>query len=103
MSEEQKVAWYKIAVLGSLPAICLLATYYFHFVLKIEIVFTHLFYVPIILAGLWGSRKGIAVAVFLALTLLFSHALSPLETPFGAEHVAGTHVCGGRHGGRLPE
>jgi len=81
MSEEQKMAWYKIGVLGSLLAICVLATYYSHFILKIEIVFTHLFYVPIILASLWWSRKGIAVAVFLALLLLISHIISPLETP----------------------
>ena len=85
MSEEQKVAWYKFAVLGSLLTICLLATYYSHFILKIEIVFTHLFYVPIILASLWWSRKGIAVAVFLALLLLISHIISPLETPFMAD------------------
>lgn len=71
---------HKIAVLGSLLFICLLATYYSHFILKIEIIFTHLFYVPIILAGLWWSRKGIMVAVFLALLLLVSHALSPLGT-----------------------
>lgn len=76
---------HKIAVLGSLLVICLLATYYSHFILKIEIIFTHLFYVPIILAGLWWSRKGIVVAVSLALQLLVSHALSPLETSTWAD------------------
>ncbi|MFV9676141.1 MAG: PAS domain-containing protein [Methanosarcinales archaeon] len=64
---------------------CLLATFYFQFILKIEIIFTHIFYVPIILAGLWWSRKGIAVAVFLALLLLISHVLSPLDTPLDAD------------------
>jgi len=52
---------YKVAVLVFLLFVCLLATYYCHFVLRIEIIFTHLFYVPIILASLWWSRKGIAV------------------------------------------
>jgi len=70
----------KNAVLGFLLTFCLLATYYFHFILKIEIIFTHLFYVPIILASLWWSRKGITVAVFLALLLLVSHIISPLES-----------------------
>ena len=76
---------YKITVMGFLLIFCLLATYYFQFILKIEIVFTHIFYVPIILAGLWWSRKGIAVAVFLALLLLILHVLSPLDTPLDAD------------------
>jgi len=60
----------KLIVLGFLLAISLLVTYYFHFILRIDIVFTHIFYVPIILASLWWQRKGIAVAVFLALQLI---------------------------------
>jgi len=80
-----KTVSHKIAVLGFLLTLCLLATYYFHFILEAEIVFTHLFYLPIILAGLWWSRKSIAVALFLALLLLVSHALSPLETTYGPD------------------
>ncbi|MBU0702499.1 MAG: PAS domain S-box protein [Chloroflexi bacterium] len=76
---------YKPAVVGTLLTACLLTMYYFHFVLETEIVFTHFFYVPIVLAGLWWSRKGIAIAVFLAVTLLVSHILSPLDTPTGAD------------------
>ena len=76
---------YKIAVMGFLLIFCLLATYYFHFILKIEIIFTHFFYVPIILASLWWSRKGIVVAVFLASLLLVSHALRPFEIPIWSD------------------
>ncbi len=76
---------YKIVVLGTLLALCAWVTYYFHFVLVAEIIFTHLFYVPIVLAGLWWSRKGIPVAIFLAVMLLISHVLSPLETPTCAD------------------
>ena len=53
----------KIIVIGSLLAISLFATYYFHFILKIDIIFTHFFYIPIILASLWWSRKGISVGI----------------------------------------
>jgi len=53
---------YKILVLGFLLAFCLLITYYFHFILINGIFFTHLFYVPLILACLWWPRKGIVVA-----------------------------------------
>ncbi|MBW2600267.1 MAG: hypothetical protein JRC60_09510 [Deltaproteobacteria bacterium] len=77
---------FKIAVLAFLLFICAVLIYYSHFILRTEIVFTHLFYIPVILAGLWWSRRGIAVAVFLALVLLISHAISPLETPFRFGH-----------------
>ena len=80
--------FYKITLVGLLLTMCFLITWYCHFILKTEIVFTHLFYVPIILAGLWWShKKGIAVAVFLALLLLLSHIISPLKTPWGADIV----------------
>jgi PAS domain S-box-containing protein len=77
-------ASYKTISFGLLLILCLLATYYFYFVLQTESVFTHLFYLPIILAGLWWRRKAIAVGVFLALLLLASHILSPLATLTGA-------------------
>lgn len=76
---------YKIVVLGFLLAFCLLITYYFHFILNIGIFFTHLFYVPLLLACLWWPRKGIVVAVFLAVVLLVSHILSPLEVPIWSD------------------
>jgi len=75
----------KIIVIAILIGACLLLTYYSHFILKTEIIFTHLFYLPVILAGLWWSRKGIALAGFFAIILLFSHIISPLETPFWAD------------------
>ncbi len=82
-----KSDWSKITVLGSLLVICLVSIYYFHFILKTEIVFVHLFYIPITLASLWWSRRGIAVAIFLAAMLLVSHILSPLETLIWADAV----------------
>ncbi|MCD6343999.1 MAG: PAS domain-containing protein, partial [Anaerolineae bacterium] len=84
-SRSENRSAYKIVILGFMLGLCLLAIYYFHFVLEAEIVFTHLFYVPIILAGLWWSRKGILVAVFLAVMLLLSHVFSPLDSPVGAD------------------
>ena len=78
----------KLIVLGFTIAFCLFVTYYFHFILKTDIIFTHLFYVPIILASLWWQRKGIFVAVFLAFLLLVSHLLSPLEAPIIGSDIA---------------
>ena len=71
---------YKIAACGLLLAMCTFATLYVHFVLNTDVVFTHFFYVPIILACWWWAGKGIAVAVYLSLLLIVSHLISPLET-----------------------
>jgi hypothetical protein len=69
-----------------LMAILLLAacglTYYYHATLATGIIFTHLFYIPIILASLWWSKKGISVAIFLGVLILVSHALFLQGTPF---------------------
>jgi len=63
----------KISVMIALLAACSFLLYYFHHVLGIGTGFTHFFYIPIILASLWWQRKGLGVALFLALSLLFSH------------------------------
>ena len=51
-------------------------TYYFHFVLHKEVVFSHFFYIPIVLAGYWLGRRGVWVAIFLAAISVASHLLS---------------------------
>ena len=48
----------RIALVAALTGVCCYLTYYFHVVLGIGTVFTHFFYVPIILASLWWKRKG---------------------------------------------
>jgi PAS domain S-box-containing protein len=68
--EKQKITLIAVLLAGS----CFL-TYYFHQVLQTGTVFTHLFYIPVILASLWWKRKGIAVALFLAIFLLFSDTI----------------------------
>ena len=65
--EKQKITLIAVLLAGS----CFL-TYYFHQFLQTGTVFTHFFYIPIILASLRWKRKGVAVALFLALFLLFS-------------------------------
>ncbi|MGA1790272.1 MAG: PAS domain S-box protein [bacterium] len=63
----------KILIMGFLLAISVISTYYFHLLFKTSVLFTHFFYVPIILACIWWKRKGILISVFLAGNLLFSH------------------------------
>ncbi|MBU0482855.1 MAG: ATP-binding protein [Chloroflexota bacterium] len=64
---------YRIPTMAILVGICCLLTYYFHWVLGTEVVFSHFFYIPVILAAVWWKRKGLVVALFLALLLLVSH------------------------------
>jgi PAS domain S-box-containing protein len=63
----------KIIAMMLLLACCCMITYYFHVVLGIGAVFSHLFYIPIILAALWWREKGLFVAIFLAALLVLSH------------------------------
>ena len=57
-----------ILVLVSLAFIVL-----FYGILQVESVFTHFFYIPIILASLWWGRRGVAVAVLLSGALVTAH------------------------------
>ena len=63
---------YKIPMMAILLAACVILSYYFHAIVEIENVFTHFFYIPIILATLWWKRKGLIVPVFLAIMLNIS-------------------------------
>lgn len=69
----------KIIVMAFLLGICCFLTIYFHAEVKIGTVFTHFFYIPIILAALWWRRKGLVVAIFLAALLILSHLSFPRE------------------------
>lgn len=63
----------KIVAMMLMLACCCMTTYYFHVVLGIGAVFSHLFYIPIIIAALWWRKKGLFVAIFLAILLVLSH------------------------------
>lgn len=55
--------------------------FYFNVLLGIEVVYTHLFYVPIILAGVWYHRKAVYVALFLGVIhVLFNFMVDGIFT-----------------------
>jgi signal transduction histidine kinase len=56
---------------------CVGLAYYAEFVLGIVVVYTHLFYIPILLAGLWYQKR----AVYLALGLGLVHVLMTYYSP----------------------
>lgn len=63
------------AAMAALLLCAFILTFYSHAILGKGTVFTHLFYIPIILASLWWQRKGLVVAAALAAMLLASHFL----------------------------
>lgn len=60
--------------------ICEAANYYSHFVLHSELLFSHIFYIPIVLACFWWIKRGVWVALFLAATYIAFNILSGLNT-----------------------
>jgi PAS domain S-box-containing protein len=71
----------KTAFLLSLALLCVGIATYSHFVLRSDVAFTHLFYVPVVLAGLWWGWRGVWVAVLLGGSLVALHLLSGLSDP----------------------
>lgn len=69
MIKAQITKKYKAAIIFILLVIAMFLTYYFHAILKTGIIFTHFFYIPIILAAIWWKRKGLVVAILLILVL----------------------------------
>lgn len=65
----------KIFIIATLIGICFLITIYFHVLHGVGSVFTHFFYLPILLAALWWKNKGVIVSVILSIFVLLSHFL----------------------------
>ena len=56
---------YRVAIILVLLAISVFLTYYFHAILALGTVFSHFFYIPIILTALWWDKRSLLVALFL--------------------------------------
>ncbi|MBN1614660.1 MAG: hypothetical protein JW950_09370 [Deltaproteobacteria bacterium] len=57
-------------------------TYYCHAVLGTGVIFTHLLYIPIVLASVWWKRTGVIVSLFLGAMLMLSNVFFLEEAPF---------------------
>lgn len=67
-SNEKKL---KILVIITFLSISCFLIYYFYYIFKTDVVFSHFFYIPIILTCSWWKKKGLVVPIFLAGLLLF--------------------------------
>lgn len=77
-----KLGSYKTSIMVALILSAVGLTYYYHAVLGINVIFTHLLYIPVVLAGMWWKKKGILVAAGLGGYLLLSHLLFLRTMPF---------------------
>lgn len=66
-------------ILISLMIICLLLTWYFHGVMGSASVFTHFYYIPIVLSAFWWKRKALVVPILLGLGLIVSRFCCLIE------------------------
>lgn len=55
----------RVAIVMALLATSVFLTYYFHAILMLGTVFSHFFYIPIIMTALWWEKRSIPVAIFL--------------------------------------
>jgi hypothetical protein len=72
---EESFTGSKIGIMACLLVACGFLTYYYHAVMGSGVIFTHLFYIPIVLAGIWWRKSGIVVSVILGLILVVSHLI----------------------------
>lgn len=64
----------QITIVSALVAFCAFIAFYFQ-TIGIGEVYTHLFYIPIILSCIWWQRKGIIIALLLGIILITSHLI----------------------------
>ncbi|MDI6842095.1 MAG: PAS domain S-box protein [Methanothermobacter wolfeii] len=68
----------RIIIVALLTLFCSIMTLYFHLILGVGVVFTHVFYIPIVLAGIWFRRNSFIVTAFLGAVLISSSILSSI-------------------------
>ncbi|MDN7024965.1 PAS domain S-box protein [Methanoculleus sp. FWC-SCC1] len=72
---------YRMPMIAALLVFSVFLTYYFHAILALGTVFSHIFYIPIILSALWWGRRSVLVALFLAGLLVGSSIIFRLGDP----------------------
>ena len=88
---------FRYALMGLFFLGAVILTYHYHSTLQTGVVFSHLFYVPVVIASVYWGRRGIWMAVILGVLLLISHAIFLKGVPFDQDliRVAMLLVVGG--------
>jgi len=68
---------YKFLILFFAVSACIILAVFVGFIMNETIVYTHFFYIPILLAGIWYRKKAIYVALFLSFFYVLVTLFSP--------------------------
>lgn len=69
----------RVLIIFALTIFCVALGYYLQSI-NYEQVYTHTFYIPIILACIWWQKKGIMLSLFFGINVLVAHAFFHPET-----------------------
>lgn len=73
-NESREMQYGRLLLIFLLLALCAVLAYYIGFVKGVNRIYTHFFYIPIILVGLWYGKKAVYAALLLSIThILVSH------------------------------
>ncbi|MBC7252516.1 MAG: hypothetical protein H5T72_00915 [Actinobacteria bacterium] len=86
---KRRLSRLRFCALAAILAASLALVVVFHFGLGKDVVFSHFFYLPVVLATLWWDWRGVAVPAFLFGLLILSHALSGLQVSMWVEVARG--------------
>jgi hypothetical protein len=84
---ERIFARHRPVIVVSLVLVSLSFIVLFYGMLHVGSVFTHFFYIPIILASLWWGRRGVSVAVILAAALVTAHLVLKQYYPTADDYI----------------
>lgn len=65
-----KLAKYKLTLLAALVLASLLLEIAVHWYLGIDVIYSHFFYIPVVLGAIWYGKRGVVVAIVLGAALL---------------------------------
>ncbi len=68
----------RIVIISVLVLLCVALASYLQSI-DIETVYTHIFYIPIVISCIWWERKGIIIAVLLGVSLIVLHMIFMVE------------------------
>jgi two-component system, LuxR family, sensor kinase FixL len=82
----------RVAIISILLLVCTALLAYFHSVRRIDVIFTHFYYFPIILAAYWWGWGGMFAPLYLSIILLGSDIALPTDR-LGADVVRAACFC----------
>ena len=78
---------YKMLFMSLMIAAAGWLSYYCHGVMRTCVIYTHLYYIPIVFSAIWWKRKGFIVTVILGVFLIVNHMIFLSEVPLFDDYI----------------